>query len=396
MRFAIALLAFASLGLPDGVLGVAWPSVRATFALPLGQLGVLLTATMVGYLGSSFATGWLTSRLGVARLLVWSSGLMVTHALAHALAPRWSVMVVSGLLAGLGAGAIDGAINAFAAARFPPRLVSWLHAAYGVGAMLGPLLMTAVLARHRSWREGYALLGAMLAAMTVAFALTRHLWTLGPARSGREARAPGPAPGLLATLRRPRVWVSVALFFVYTGIEAAAGQWAYSLFTEARGVVPATAGLWAAGYWGALTLGRLGFGALADRHAPRALLRVGMLGAPVAALVLWLGPGSVSGLVGLLALGVSLAPIYPLLVASTPDRVGEADTANAIGFQVAGTYLGAAALPGVVGVLAHQHGLEVIGPILASAALVLLVAHELAARGLARPLRRPVAAPARG
>ncbi|HEU5191583.1 MAG TPA: MFS transporter [Methylomirabilota bacterium] len=394
MLFAVALLAFASLGLPDGVLGVAWPSVRATFGLPLGELGVLLAATMVGYLASSFSGGWLVARLGIGRLLVWSSALMVAHAAVCALAPRWRLMMAAGVLAGLGAGAIDAGINAFAALRFPPRRLSWLHAAYGVGAMTGPLLMTAVLAGGRSWRVGYAVLGASLAALTTVFVLTRRLWEMegraGPGSASAGARSPA------ATLGRPVVWLNAALFFVYTGVEVVAGQWTYSLFTEGRGIAPVTAGLWVAGYWGALTAGRVAFGWLAERVPATTLLRVAIAGAPIAALALWLAPGGWGSGAGLLALGVALAPIYPLLVSETPGRLGEADTANAIGFQVAAAYLGAATLPWLGGVLAHRYGLPVIGPFLLGAAALLFLLHAFAPRPAAPALRRPAAVPARG
>jgi fucose permease len=394
MLFAVALLAFASLGLPDGVLGVAWPSVRATFRLPVGDLGVLLAATMIGYLGSSFSGGWLVARLGIGRLLVWSSALMVSHAAVCALAPRWGLMMVAGVLAGLGAGAIDAGINAFAAMRFPPARLSWLHAAYGVGAMTGPLLMTTVLAAHRSWRVGYAVLCASLAALMIVFVLTRRLWEVD--RRAGVASALAGSRGLAATLGRPAVWLNAALFFVYTGVEVVAGQWTYSLFTEGRGVASETAGLWAAGYWGSLTAGRMAVGWLAKRVPAPTLLHVAMAVAPIAALALWLAPDGWGSGAGLLALGVALAPIYPLLVAETPGRLGEADTPNAIGFQVASAYLGAAALPWLGGVLAHRHGLPVIAPFLLGVTVVLGVLHTFAPRLPAAALKSPVAVPARG
>ena len=394
MLFAVALLAFASLGLPDGVLGVAWPSVRATFRLPVGDLGVLLAATMLGYLGSSFSGGWLVARLGIGRLLVWSSALMVSHAAVCALAPRWGLVMAAGVLAGLGAGAIDAGINAFAAMRFPPARLSWLHAAYGVGAMTGPLLMTTVLAAHRSWRVGYAVLGASLAALMIVFILTRRLWEVDR-RAGIASVLAG-SRGLAATLGRSAVWLNAALFFVYTGVEVVAGQWTYSLFTEGRGVASETAGLWAAGYWGALTAGRMAVGWLAKRVPATALLHVAMAVAPLAALALWLAPGGWGSGAGLLALGVALAPIYPLLVAETPGRLGEADTPNAIGFQVASAYLGAAAFPWLGGVLAHRHGLPIIAPFLLGATVVLGVLHTFAPRPPASALKSPVAVPARG
>ena len=386
MLLLIAIVAFVNLGLPDGVLGVAWPSIRRSFTLPLSELGVLLGALMVGYLASSFSGGPIVARLGVGRLLFWSSILMVISSLGYAAAPAWPVMLLGGLLAGLGAGAIDAGINAFAAARFPARLVNWLHASYGVGATLGPLLMTGVLTAGLSWRWGYAAIGALLAAMALCFAATLGLWDVERGRAHARAGATGETgagrsggASFADTIRQPRLWMNVTLFFVYTGLEVTAGQWTYSLLTEGRGISAATAGIWVAVYWGSLTLGRVVFGALTLRCSSTALLRAGLIGAPLAAAVIWFDPASL-GLLGLAPLGFSLAPIYPLLISATPQRLGSEHVDHAIGLQVAAGYLGTAALPGAAGMLARAHGLELIGPFLLAAAVALLAFHEAALR----------------
>ena len=378
---AIALVAFVSLGLPDGVLGVAWPSIRRSFDIAPAQLGVLLTTAMLGYVASSFSSGAMVARLGVGRLLFWSSALMVANSAAYALAPAWSVMVGAGLLAGLGAGAIDAGINTFAAVRFSPRMVSWLHAAYGVGAALGPLLMTMALTTSGGWRGGYALIGVVLALMAVTFRLTRREWDAPLPETDADA---APSARLLETLVRPRVWLNLALFFVYTGLEVSAGQWTYSLLTEARGIHPGAAGAWIAAYWGGLTAGRIVSGALAGRIAAGTILRVATLGAVISSLALWHDPGMRVGLLALPALGACLAPIFPLLIAETPRRLGASHAAAAIGFQVAAAYLGTAAIPGLIGLVATAHGLGVIAPGLVSTALLLLVLQELARRAAAR------------
>src|SRR5687767_6435731 len=172
----IAFLAFISLGLPDGVLGVAWPSVAATFRIPLSHLGILLAASTCGYLVSSFNSGGVVQRIGVGRTLLLSSALMSCAAAGYALAPLWPAMALVGLFAGLGSGAIDAALNAYAARHFSARLVNWLHAFYGVGATLGPLLMTAVLSSGNSWRWGYGIIAAVLGVMSLCFLLTLRLW----------------------------------------------------------------------------------------------------------------------------------------------------------------------------------------------------------------------------
>lgn len=186
---ALAFIAFISLGLPDGVLGVAWPSVRGTFDRPLSHLGVLLAAGTGAYLVSSFLGGQFVRAVGVGKLLLASS-LMVGVALAGmSLAPRWPAMVVFAAFGGLGGGAIDAGINTFAASRFSPRVVNWLHACWGIGATTGPVLMTAVLARGLSWRVGYEVLAVILALLSLLFLFTLRLWTIAPGQRGRRGRA---------------------------------------------------------------------------------------------------------------------------------------------------------------------------------------------------------------
>jgi fucose permease len=341
--------------------------MRRSFDLPVSQLGVLLASAMAGYLASSFASGSLVARLGVGRLLAASSAATAASALLCALAPGWSVVLLGGLVGGLGAGAIDAGINAFAAARFSPRLTTWLHASYGVGATLGPVLTSAVLATGRSWQSAYGLIGLLLAALTVSFAATADRWAMAPARGSSGA----PERSLRSALRRRTVWVNVGLFFLYTGLEVGVGQWAYTWLVEGRGVLPGVAGGWLAAYWGSLTAGRVVLGALTARVSPEAILRGSLVAVPLGVVWLWAALGPASGAIGLAVLGLALAPIFPLLIAATPARVGAPFAAHAIGFQIAAAYLGAAALPGAAGVLARHLGLEVLGPFLLAIAATL-------------------------
>jgi fucose permease len=332
-----------------------------------------------GYLASSFSAGALLARLGVGRLLVASSLLVAASAVSWAATPWWPAIAAGGFVSGLGAGAIDAAINAFGAARFTPRVMTWLHACWGLGAMIGPLVMTAVIASGRSWRLGYLLLAGSLLAMAACFHLTLGLWALpaGP----HDAPDPRSAAGRMRdALLDPRVRGNALVFFLYTGAEATAGQWAYSLLTEARGMAPAAAGVAAAAYWGSIFVGRLAFGAIAHHVPPSSLLRLGMAGAPLAALVVCLTRSGALGFAGLFALGLLIAPIFPLLIAETPARVGERHAAHAIGFQISAATLGAGALPALAGLLARHVGLESLGPFLLGTTVLLLLLHERGAR----------------
>ena len=371
---AIAFAGFVSLGLPDGVLGVAWPSIRKTFGLPVSQIGAILLAVMIGYLASSFASGAIVARHGVGPLLAGSNLLVALSCAGYALANAWPLMLAWGLVAGAGAGAIDAGINVYAAERFSPRLVSWLHASWGAGASLGPVIMTIVLGAGLAWRWGYAVVGAILAAMAVTFFATLGLWSRPPITGG--APAPPAPSAFLLTLCRPVVWAHMTVFFLYTGIEASAGQWAYSLLTEAREIPPRAAGLWVGGYWASLTAGRLACGAAAQRFTPGALLRTAMVSALLAASLVWADRGPAPTLAGLAVLGFSLAPIYPMLIASTPARLGAEHAAHAIGFQVSAACLGAAAVPGAAGLIARWQGIEAIPAVLVASVAALLLLHE--------------------
>lgn len=376
LLLGIAYLAFISLGLPDGLLGVAWPSIHTTFGVALSYLGFLQIAATIGFLLSSSGSGHAVERLGIGGLLALSS-LLVTLGLAgYTLAPFWLLLVVATLLLGLGGGAIDAGINAYAAARFSPQQINWLHACYGLGATLGPLLMTMVITSGQSWRWGYALTGAVLALMAIGFWATRSNWQMqSPASTEPEHTTPVTKPDQ-STLRQPAVWISMAIFFLYTGLEVVGGQWAYTLLTEGRGMATTLAGVAVGGYWGGLTLGRLVFGVLAARISPTAILRWCMVGVVFCTLLLAFDRTPLLNVAVLGTMGFLLAPIFPLLIAQTPARLGAAHATRAIGFQVAAANLGAAALPASTGVLVAVTGLEAIGPLLVGAALVLVGMHE--------------------
>jgi len=287
-------------------------------------------------------------------------------------------MVGLGLLSGLGAGAIDAGINTYAATHYNARTMNWLHACYGIGATGGPVIMTGVLSAGYPWQWGYGIVGLGQLVLAVCFGLTRTWWQ--PAtRPASSARAPVPmgAPTSRSTLQLPVMWLSMAVFCVYTGLEVAAGTWVYSLFTEGRAITSSTAGIWVSVYWGSLTIGRILSGVVVGFVPLPLLLRLCLITAALGAVLIWSNLTTLSSFLGLALMGVSLAPIFPSLMATTPARLGDVHTANGVGLQVAAAVLGQSLLPALVGVLAHHRGLEIVGPALCAAAVVLLVLYEL-------------------
>lgn len=369
----LAYIAFISLGLPDGLLGVAWPSIRADFTLPLDALGLLLISIMAGYLVSSFLSGKILSLLGVGKLLAISCAATGACLLGYTLVPAWWMMVALGVVGGLGAGAIDAGLNTYIATNHGESLMQWLHASFGVGITLGPLIMTAGLNLFHAWRVGYIVVGTAQLVLAAGFALTASRWKVqAKPAEGAETHLMDFKTPLRETLRERGTWLSILLFFIYTGVETTLGYWVYSLLTESRGIPTDLAGLWAGSYWGTFTLGRILAGFFTHRIRLDLLLRAAMLTALAGALLLWWNPAEWVSLLGVGLIGFAIAPIFPGLVSGTNGRVSPKHTANTIGMQISAAGLGIAVLPGVAGVLAQRFSLEVIPVFLVGLILTLL------------------------
>jgi fucose permease len=399
LLLTIAYFGFICLGLPDAALGVAWPSLREGYLLPQSGLGLILIAVGIGYFSASFSMGYLVQRLGIGWLLTLSTLFLTVSLTGYALSGSWLFFLGCAVIAGMGSGAIDGGLNSYAAEHFSGRQMNWLHACYGLGATMGPLIMTAALQQTGTWRWGYALVATCMLAMTVAFALTRRQWATStpqtitdepikpqspPFSPTTNPHPPNPIPQTPATMKtalgHPLVQLQIGLFFLYTGLEVTAGQWSFTLLTEGRGFDVAQAGIWVSAYWAFLTIGRIAFGFLVNWLPMTQLVRLSMAGTVLGALLLAFNGGTILSLSGLVMLGFALAPIFPCLMKQTPDRVGKRLATYAIGFQVSAAMLGVMVVPGLTGLLVQWYTLELVGIVLIVVALLLLLLHERVVR----------------
>ncbi len=373
----LMFVGFISLGLPDGLLGVAWPSIAARHGVGLDALGYLLAASSVGFLAVSVLSGRLLAFLGVGMLLASCCVATALSLIGLALAPVWWMLLPLALLLGAGGGAIDAGLNNYAAATTSPRVLTWLHACYGLGATAGPALMTTLLSRKHPWQWGYLIVGGGQLALALCFVLTRGRWA---AAGSAEAHDVQSQVTLRATLGLPAVWLSVALFALYTGLEVSAGQWTYTLFTVGRGIEPVAAGQWVGFYWAGLTVGRVVAGAVAGRLTPRTLLWLGSGGAVAGAALLGLVTTPWASVTGMVLMGTALAPIFPALIGTTVERVGRLHAGNAIGLQVASANLGAAMIPWGIGWAVTTLSVTTIGPAIVVVALAYLALFVVAMR----------------
>ncbi len=375
---AISYLGFMALGMPGAILNVAWsPYIQQSFELPIDAVGALFVSTTAGYFLASFVSGRLMTRFQTAQLMMISCLITALGLLGYTLMPSWWLLVACGLPAGFGSGIIDAGLNIYFAAHFSSRLMNWLHACFGVGATLAPLLITEVLRRGGDWRMGYDAVVVIYLIVAVVFFISRRRWQelpTGVNTDGNKARAKAGE-----TLRLPVVWAGIVLFMAYAGLEAGTGQWAFPLFNQSRGVDEFTAGQWVSLYWGSFTVGRFFFGAIASRFDVTWLIRMCLIFTAIGEFLLWWNPVNAVGFIGLGLAGFAQAPVFPLLVTATQNRLGAYHAPNGIGFQVSAAGLGLGLLPGLMGIFGRAIGIEFIPLFLTILAVILIILHEIVA-----------------
>jgi fucose permease len=359
----LACVAYLSVALPGSTLGLLWPSIRLSLGQPVGALGILLVPGVVASVVSSAVTGRL--RLSAGPLVAASTLLIGLALAAEALAPSMWVMIAGTVLFGVGFGALDTALNAHAARHFGARDINWMHASYGLGATLGPLLVTALLSAGRSWRQTYGVMALVLAALGGVLVLARRGWRVpppgpGPLRPPARTASPGAALGTLSFTA------------VETGIESGAGVWGYLFLTSGLGLLPAAAGIAVAAYWAMMCAGRVVLGPVAERLGAARVLAAAVAGVPLGAALMalsMLGPMSGSGsgvlaVAGLLLLGLAAAPVFPLFTLTT-------GTTRMVSLQVAASAVGGAAIPAGLGLLLGAAGPRLLAPALLALGLAM-------------------------
>ena len=377
----IAYLAFISLGLPDGLLGISWPFISEKHGIPLDSLGILLISFVAGYLSTSTTSGKILSMIPLGLVLTISCAITGLSLLGFAFSNHWLLVILASFFLGSGGGAIDTSINIFAASRFSASVVNWLHAFYGVGATSGPFIITWLLSRDQEWSQGYILVGAVQIFLALIFLFTLPYWKV----SG-SAEDPQPSGSFVEAFRLPIVWISFLIFFLYVGLEVGVGQWIFTVLTESRGISEEQAGFWTSAYWGSLTAGRIIFGILLTRLPVHGVLVTAFSGIIIGALLLAFDFSPFLSLTGIILIGLANAPIFPCLISITPQQVGEKHFAHVIGFQLSFSMIGGALLPAFAGLLTDYFGWEVI-PLTYVVEAVLLMILYLISSGKYRNLK---------
>ncbi|MCB0912952.1 MAG: MFS transporter [Propionibacteriaceae bacterium] len=365
----LAYLAFVSLALPPSMLGVVWPSMRLSFSQPLSAVGLVPPVGVLAGLVSTSLAPYILRRFGVGRVLaVGTFGSVAALALSAASTNMWQFLAAVAV-SGLAAGAVDTTLNVFAARTFGPRRINLMHAFYGLGAAVSPLIATAVIAGGVSWRWAYLIVMGLQLVVALVFTVTRSRWDV-----------PVPERTTSGTPSTQGVWsldstLGIVLAAVQNGIEATVAIWSFVFLTE-LGVSTVIAGGLTSGYWLTLVIGRIGFGSLAERVGSWRVMGIAvalLLGAAVLANLAL----PVPAMAAVLLFGVGAAPVYPLLVLTTAERTSPEVADRVIGFQAASSSIGNAIAPGLVGLVIavqpHAFGWATAALAVTAAVLVLVI-----------------------
>ena len=377
LLLAIIYMAFISLGLPDALLGAAWPSMVPELGAPVSFAGVIFIIISVGTVVSSLLSQRLNLRFGPGRVTAFSVAMTAAALFGFASCRSTWQLCLWALPYGLGAGSVDACLNNYVALHYASRHMSWLHCMWGIGASVGPYIMGAVLSAGRHWSAGYRSIGVLQLALTALLLLSLPLWKKGEEQGEGEKAKPLRLKEILAI---PGAKPLLLAFFCYCALEQTMGLWAGSYLALYRGFTPERAAGFTGLFFLGITLGRALNGFLTIRFSDSFLTRTGfaIIALGIAAVLLPLGDAL--ALAGLVLVGLGCAPVYPCIIHATPARFGAGRSQAVIGILMAGAYLGNCLMPPLFGLIANHISIGLLPPYLLLLLAVMALSHRQAVR----------------
>ena len=351
LLLTIIYLSFISLGLPDGLLGAAWPTIYPELSVPVSYAGILFAIISGGTVVSSLLSDRLTFRLGTGRVTALSVCMTAAALFGFASSDSYWMLCLWAIPYGLGAGSVDASLNNYVALHYTSRHMSWLHCMWGVGATVGPYIMGAVLSGGGHWSGGYRTVGFIQLALTAVLLLSLPLWKGRPQTEEGSAARPLPLKEVIAIPGAKQIMVT---FFCYCALEQSAALWASSYLALYKGVPADTAAFFASMFFIGITAGRALNGFLTLKFTDTQLIRMGqgVILTGICAMLLPLGQGA--SIAGLILIGLGCAPIYPCVIHSTPAHFGAEHSQALIGVQMASAYIGNCLMPPLFGLIANH------------------------------------------
>ena len=378
LLLAIIYLSFISLGLPDGMLGAAWPSMYPEFDVPISYAGFLFMFISAQTIISSLMSDRLTKRFGAGKVTAVSVAMTMLALFGFSVSTSMWQLFLWAIPYGLGAGSVDASLNNYVALHYESRHMSWLHCMWGVGAATGPYIMSFALTRGQSWNMGYRYVGILQLVLSVMLFLSLPLWKKPEnALNGATKEVRDKPFTLKEIIRLSGAKEIMIVFFGYCALEQTAGLWASSYMVLHKGISAETAASYASLFYVGITVGRAISGFITMKLNDRSMIRMGLAIIAVGIIVLFIPTNlDVVSLVGLVLVGLGCAPVYPCVIHSTPDYFGADKSQAVIGVQMASAYVGSTVAPPVFGWIADHVDIAWYPVYLAVALILMFVLHE--------------------
>lgn len=378
LLLAIIYLSFISLGLPDSLLGSAWPSMYGEFGVPIAFAGIVSMIIAVGTVISSLQSDRLTKKLGVGKVTAISVALTAVALFGFSTSHSFWQLCLWAIPYGIGAGSVDAALNNYVALHYASRHMSWLHCMWGVGASLGPYLMGVALTNDQSWNAGYGYVAVIQICLTAVLFFSLPLWNRQ--KSAFAATVDHPAEKKALSLRKivriPGAKQAMAAFFCYCAIEQTTGLWAGSYLVLHSGVAPETAASFTGLFFIGITVGRAISGFLTLKLNNTQMIRLGQILIAIGIGMLFLPLGETVLLPALVLIGLGCAPVYPSLIHSTPAHFGAEYSQAIIGVQMASAYVGTCVMPPLFGLIAGEISVALLPVYLMIVLIVMVVMYQ--------------------
>jgi len=373
----IIYLSFISLGLPDALLGAAWPSMYRELHVSISYAGAISMIIAFGTIISSLQSDRLTRKLGTGRVTAISVAMTAVALFGFSTSHSFVALCLWAIPYGLGAGSVDASLNNYVALHYESKHMSWLHCMWGIGAAAGPYIMGYVLTNGRSWNSGYRVISVLQIILTMILIFSLPLWKNRPEiidDNGQEVSAK--ALSLREVIRIPGAKEIMVCFFCYCALEQTAGLWASSYLSLYKGVSAETAATFASMFYIGITVGRALSGFVTMKLNDVQMIRLGQVLIAVGILIMFLPFGQTLSLVGLIVIGLGCAPIYPCIIHSTPTHFGADKSQAIIGIQMASAYVGTLLMPPVFGLIANHITVALLPVYLFIILILMFVMHE--------------------
>lgn len=372
----IIYLAFISLGLPDALLGSAWPSMYPTLGVPVSYAGIISMIIALGTIVSSLMSDRIIIKWGAGKVTAVSVAMTAMALFGFSFSNRFLALCLCAIPYGLGAGSVDTALNNYVALHYESKHMSWLHCMWGVGASAGPYIMGYVLTGGGAWNSGYRIIGILQVVLTAILVFSLPLWKASSGEKGEEG-APSKTLPLARILRISGVKAVMLFFFCYCAVEQTAGLWAASYLNLYKGIPAENAAGFASMFFLGITIGRAFSGLIAMKLNDAQMVRLGLGMIAVGIFAVLLPVSSWSAIAGLIVIGLGCAPIYPAMIHSTPARFGAKQSQAIVGVQMASAYTGTCIMPPIFGILAERISVALLPLYLLGSFILMVVMFHL-------------------